>query len=173
MNCNAQNDVLIEELDLSLRRKERHDFCYGVASNLSKCNEMQKIVKILFGILLIAGFCSCGEPSQGDDFDEALLYGTWKEGSVYERYFATSVDFVMVNGETVKVNGKTWDVSDDISEDEAQAFNWTLSGTMLTHEHVSTFVNVPKIYTITSLTSSKLSYCDDYGNTHHFSKIFE
>ena len=74
------------------------------------------------------------------------------------------------NGDTVQVNGITWDESDDVGEDEAQAFLWTLTGSTLIHEHLGTFTNVPKVYTITSLTSSSLCYEDDYGTKHQFSK---
>jgi hypothetical protein len=69
------------------------------------------------------------------------------------------------------VNGTTWDVSDDVTEEEAQLFNWTLTGATLKHEHVGTFVMVPKVYTIIMLSSSNLVYKDDYGVTHHYSKV--
>ena len=67
--------------------------------------------------------------------------------------------------------GATWDEADDVSEEEAQLFYWTLAGSTLKHEHVGTFVTVPKIYTVTSLTSSELVYQDDFGVIHHFSKV--
>ena len=32
---------------------------------------------------------------------------------------------------------------------------------------------VPKVYTVTELTASTLSYEDDYGKTHTFTKVTE
>lgn len=133
---------------------------------------MKKHVLFYMVLLLAVGLCSCGG---GDDnntsFDESLLYGKWQEGSVFERYYDSDIDYVLPTGDTVRVNGTTWDESDDISEDEAQAFNWSLEGSTLTHIHVGVFVVVPKVYTITTLTSSSLCYEDDYGTKHEFSKV--
>ena len=100
-----------------------------------------------------------------------MLYGKWQEGSVFERYYDSPVKRVLPNGDTVYVNGTTWDVSDDVTEDEAQLFNWTLAGTTLKHEHVGTFIIVPKLYTITSLNANEMIYKDDYGVAHYFTKV--
>jgi hypothetical protein len=100
-----------------------------------------------------------------------MLYGKWQEGSVFEHYYSSNIERVLPNGDTVQANGTTWDESDDVSEDEAQLFNWTLTGSTLKHEHVGTFVMIPKVYAVTSLTSSELVYEDDYGTAHHFSKV--
>lgn len=130
---------------------------------------MKKFSFLCIVSLIAFGLCSCG----GDNnmsFDESLLYGKWQEGSVFERYYGSTIDYVLPNGDTVQVNGITWDESDDVGEDEAQAFLWTLTGSTLIHEHLGTFTNVPKVYTITSLTSASLCYEDDYGTKHQFSK---
>ena len=133
---------------------------------------MKKMLYLLLGLAFALGFSACGGVIPDDNkFDEAMLVGTWQEGTVYERYYASSIDFTLPDGDTVQVNGTTWDVADDISEDEAQAFNWTLTGATLIHEHISTFVTVPKVYTVTSLTTSELVYKDDYGTTHYYSKV--
>ena len=135
---------------------------------------MKKLLYCVIGLMLVFGLSACDGGSTPIDIDESLLYGTWQEGSVYERYYASSIDFMLPNGDTVQVNGTTWDVADDISEDEAQAFNWTLTGATLIHEHVATYVTVPKVYTITSLTSNELVYEENYENmhdTHRLSKV--
>ena len=119
---------------------------------------MKKIV-FLLGAVFLLGFSSCGDLNSGDDsFDASMLYGRWQEGSVYERYDETGL-------------GATWDASDDVEEEEAQLFKWTLEGSTLVHEHIGTFVTVPKVYTVTTLNSNNLTYHDDYGNTHYFSKV--
>ena len=129
--------------------------------------------QLLFSMILLLAFvlCSCGGGDNTPSFDESLLYGKWQEGSVFERYYDSDIDYVLPTGDTVRVNGTTWDEGDDVSEDEAQAFNWTLTGSTLTHIHVGTFANVPKVYTLTTLTPSSLCYEDAYGTTHQFSKV--
>jgi len=132
---------------------------------------MKKLLHIILGLVVVASLASCKRPSEDVNYDASLLYGKWQEGTVFERYYDSLIKRVLPNGDTVQVNGTTWDEGDDISEDEAQLFNWKLSGATLTQEHVSTFVVVPKVYTITELNSNKLTYKDAYGVTHHFSKV--
>lgn len=120
---------------------------------------MKKLIFFFGTIFLLVGLSSCGDMNFGDDnFDASLLYGYWQEGSVYERYDESGL-------------GATWDVSDDIEEEEAQRFKWTLEGSTLIHEHIGTFVTVPKVYTVTTLNYNSLTYSDDYGKTHYFSKV--
>ena len=130
--------------------------------------------KILWITLLFVtvGLSSCGIIGDDTQIDESLLYGKWQEGTVYERYYDSNIDFVLPSGDTIQVNGITWDESDDISEDEAQAFKWSLTGSTLKHVYVGTFIEVPMIYTVTTLTSSSLCYEDDYGEVHQFSKVY-
>lgn len=131
---------------------------------------MKKLSFLCMGLLIAFGLCSC----DGDtnlSFDESLLYGKWQEGSVFERYYDSNIEYVLPDGNTVQVNGITWDEGDDVGEDEAQAFKWTLSGSTLTHEHIGTFTYVPKVYTVTTLTSSSFCYEDAYGLKHQFSKV--
>ena len=132
---------------------------------------MKKLLHVFLSLVIVLCFGACNDLPPTIVFDESDLYGIWQEGSVYEHYYDSSVERVLPNGDTVKVNGTTWDESDDMTEDEAQLFNWTLTGSTLKHEHVGTFVTVPKLYTITALDVNKLEYEDNYGTTHHFSKV--
>lgn len=119
---------------------------------------MKKLLYLLMGVLLMLGVSSCSGFGNEDNFDATLLYGRWQEGSVFERYDETGM-------------GATWDASDDIEEEEAQLFKWSLEGSTLVHEHIGTFVTVPKVYTVTMLNSNNLTYHDDFGKTHYFSKV--
>ena len=102
---------------------------------------------------------SCGPENTGGGFEPSAILGHWQEGSVHEKYLS--------NGK-----GLTWDVSDDMSEDEALPFDWSLEGDQLIQEHVLWDGSiVPKIYTITKLDALQLVYRDDYGNTHTFTKV--
>ena len=120
---------------------------------------MKKLIYLFGAIILLLGVSSCnGLDFNDEDFDVSLLYGRWQEGSVYERYDSSGL-------------GATWDASDDVEEEEAQLFKWTLEGSTLIHEHIGTFVTVPKVYTVTTLNATQLTYHDDYGNTHYYSKV--
>ena len=132
---------------------------------------MKKLLHIFLCLIVVLSFSACGDIPLENGYDASMLYGKWQEGSVFEQYYSSNIERVLANGDTVQANGTTWDESDDVSEDEAQLFNWTLTGSTLKHEHVGTFVMVPKVYTVTSLTSSELVYEDNYGTAHHFSKV--
>lgn len=132
---------------------------------------MKKLLHIFLFLVIVLGLGACHKDPPEINYDASMLYGKWQNGTVFERYYDKPVKRVLPNGDTVKVNGTTWDEGDDVTEEEAQFFNWTLTGSTLMHEHVGTFVTIPKIYTITTLGVNQLVYKDDYGVTHHFSKV--
>ncbi len=111
------------------------------------------------GVLCVMalGLASCQK--EEEEFDETQLVGKWQCGTLYEKY---SDDHT----------GSTWDTSDDVSEEEAQKFTWTLEKSTLTQIHIMEMeASVPKVYTITKLTSTTLCYEDDYGTSHTFTKV--
>ena len=132
---------------------------------------MKKLVPFLLCLVIAFGFSACHKKPSVISVDESMLYGKWQEGSAFERYYDSLIERVLPNGDTVKVNGTTWDTGDDVTEDEAQLFIWTLTGNTLKHEHVGTFVTVPKLYTIAAISAHSMTYKDEYGVTHHFSKV--
>lgn len=133
-------------------------------------NYSRPCAMVILTFALLLGLASCGS-NQDDNFDATLLYGKWQEGTVFERYYQTDSSFILPSGDTVQANGITWDEGDDISEEEAQIFKWKLNGGTLLQEHISTFVTVPRVYVLSSLTSSELIYRDGYGTTHYFTKV--
>ena len=92
-------------------------------------------------------------------FDQTLLYGKWKSGtSLYEVYES--------NG-----NGKTWDTSDDVSEDEAQPFTWTLTEDNLLQIHKGEMgQSVPRSLSVTELSATSLKY-KEAGRSFSFAKV--
>ena len=132
---------------------------------------MKKHLHILLFLFLVLSLGACHKKPPVIHYDASMLYGKWQEGSVFERYYETEFERILPNGDTVKANGTTWDEQDDVMEEEAQLFKWTLTGATLKHEHVGAFIIVPKIYTVSTLTSSELVYHDDYGTTHHLTKV--
>lgn len=112
----------------------------------------------IFLLGMVMAFClaSCGPNNDGGDFDPSTLVGHWQEGTVHEKYFD--------NG-----TGYTWDTDDDVSEEEAQPFEWTLEGDQLIQEHImSSGTIVPRMLTITQLNEFQLVYRDTGGVTHTF-----
>ena len=92
-------------------------------------------------------------------FDESLLYGKWRSGTLFYKYHADG-------------SGGTWDTSDDVTEAEAQPFTWTLIHTDLTHIHIMEIgPGIEKSYTVTELTATTLKYHDDFGGYWTFAKV--
>lgn len=110
-------------------------------------------------ICIVTAFCfdSC-DLFQRKKFDEALLPGHWQSGTLHERYNADG-------------SGYIWDTADDVTEEEAQPFNWTLTDATLTQSHLMEMGGiVPKTYTLTTLNATTLSYHDNYGKSYTFTK---
>ena len=117
----------------------------------------QRKTSLLLMILLLIGsvFSSCITEYE---YDSSLLTGKWVSGTEYYRYNEDGT-------------GLTWDTNDDVTEEEAQAFTWTLVYSTLTHMHIMEIGGeVPKVYTVTELTATSLQYEDEFGNTHRFTK---
>ena len=104
-------------------------------------------------VLLITG---CDPFNHDATFDKTLLSGKWVSGTLYEYYDPAGT-------------GYTWDILDDVTEEEAQPFTWTLEKATLTQIHqMEMGGNIPKIYTVTKLTTTELEYHDDYGKYYSF-----
>ncbi len=124
---------------------------------LKQYNMAKKAFLYLTTFLVVSFLVVSCEPEE-KSFDDTLLTGKWKSGTLYYKYLA--------NG-----SGATWDTADDVTESEAQAFTWTLEKSELTHIHVLELGgSVPKVYTVTELTSTSLKYHDDFGVTFSFTK---
>lgn len=111
---------------------------------------------ILCSLVLLFGGCDLF--NHKEKFDKTLLSGYWVSGTLHEYYDA--------NG-----TGYTWDTWDDVTEEEAQPFTWTLEDATLTQIHkMEMGGNVPKVYTVTKLNTSTLEYRDDYGKYYTFTR---
>lgn len=118
------------------------------------------LISILAVFAIIVSMSSCS-PDNDVELDQTLLYGKWQE--------TNSLNFEVYKADGT---GYTWDEADDVTEAEAQPFTWTLEGDVLTHIHIMEMgANIPKVYTVTKLTATELTYEDDYGKTHTFDKI--
>lgn len=109
---------------------------------------------------IILSMSSCA-PDTDVEYDKTLLTGKWQENN--------TLNFEVYNADGT---GYTWDEADDVTEAEAQPFTWTLEAATLTHIHIMEMgADIPKTYTVTALSTTELSYEDDFGNIHTFAKI--
>jgi len=111
-------------------------------------------------IFLVAAILavSC-EPEEEISFEETFLIGKWQSGTLFYKYRGGGT-------------GATWDTADDVNEEEAQEFTWTLVNAELTHIHILEIGgSVPKVYTLTELTATSLKYHDDFGVEFSFTKV--
>lgn len=127
--------------------------------------KMKSIIRLLsLTVVATIMFASClpdkAEYKAGDLVGKWVLTKDGVQGTEFWRYDADGT-------------GATWDTADDVSEDEAQAFDWSLEGDQLTqiHKLESSAGVVPMVYTITGLTVSELDYKDDYGRKYVFTKV--
>jgi hypothetical protein len=101
------------------------------------------------------------EPEVFNEFDENLLIGLWKEDELYYRY----------NDDGTAV---TWDLSDDVMEDEGSELDWTLEEDVFTHYYKMIIGGVvPKTYTMKVLELDSMVYEDEFGVSHRFGKVEE
>jgi len=126
-------------------------------AHIAKKNRKCLFIGLTFCCLLFL-MNSCNLFGKDDKFDKTLLSGTWASGTLHEHYNETGT-------------GYTWDTADDVTEEEAQPFTWTLEGSTLTQIHqMEMGGKVPKTYTVTKLNATTLAYHDDYGKSYTFTK---
>ena len=84
-----------------------------------------------------------------------LWDGNFQEMGMLEKYLPEGI-------------GTTWDTYDDVTEEEADTFNWSFDGSRLIQEHHMVVGIVPRILTVTKLDPDSLVYQDSGGLLHHF-----
>lgn len=122
------------------------------------------IILALAAMALIAvTFNSCSPDDDNEVlFDESLLIGKWQQNS-------SRIYYVYASDHT----GKTWDEDDQVTEDQAQKFEWTLVKDELTQIHIMEIGGgrIPKYYEVISLSATTLTYRDNVGSkTYTFTK---
>jgi len=118
---------------------------------------MKRALYLLTSVLLISAlFHSC---SKEDEFDETLLYGTWKSGTLHYKYLSNH-------------KGSSWDTAEDVEEDD-QLFEWQLVKSDLTIIHIMVMGGgrVPEYFTVTQLTATTLKLKDDLNANITFTKV--
>lgn len=102
-------------------------------------------------VCMALSFSACSLMDQ--DFDETLIIGTWTvDGNSTDHWRFDA-------GGT----GASWDEADDVTEEEAQAFSWSISGSELTIVHQIGMTGqdaIPKSYKLTELTATHMTFKD-------------
>ena len=126
----------------------------------------RKIILIIVLVSLVAGFHSCVDPF---GFDADLLIGKWSRPSPFATPEYPGDEYYRYDEGGL---GVTWDTSDDVTEEEAQKFTWSVNGSRLTLVHeIEMGGSVTKIYTLSTLTFDKLIYKDEFGKVYTFQKV--
>ena len=117
-----------------------------------------KKIILLSVIALLAASCVKSDVF----FDPNLLLGKWVNGTEYYRYDNDST-------------GVTWDVADNVTEEEAQAFKWEYnpydkSLTLIHWMEMTQNWTVPRVYTLSVLNDSNLVYMDKFGKQYSFKR---
>jgi hypothetical protein len=118
-------------------------------------NRLKILVFVAAATLLLS---ACGKK---EHFDIGLIVGKWVAGTEYWRYDGDG-------------NGATWDVGDDVNEDEAQPFTWEFDDeeNLLTQIHQMEMGGViPKSYTLKKLDENTLAYADRFDSTYTFKRV--
>ena len=123
--------------------------------------------------LFIAMFSSC---SPSVEFEEELLLGKWENNDNKGEYWVYTTETTTDGNYQY---GRTWDENDDVYESDLIPygngwFKWQLVKSDLTQIHLmdNQGGEIPKIYTVTILTSTTLTYKDETtGRKTSFTKI--
>ncbi len=129
---------------------------------------MKRLFCYLFAVSTIALMVVSCLPIESV-FDEELLIGKWQRDYYDNDLKQTVTEYYRYDANGT---GATWVPAEDVLEQEAQGFTWTLSSATLTHIHIVTVGNtgLPKTYTVKQLTSTVLEYEDGFGKNFLFTK---
>lgn len=119
---------------------------------------------LLLLLLLVPFFTSC-EKEKPLDVKSSQIYGQWIQTGT-QKYWTYHAD-----GTGNRVDRNEFEQDDENNGD----FEWTLVGAELRHifHGRQGNQNIPKYYTITSITANSMKWKDDYSNTLSFSKVTE
>ncbi len=120
---------------------------------------MKKFLVLAMALVALPILFNSCQKDNPISFDETLLYGKWQSGTVFYKYLS---DYT----------GTTWDTADDQVDGEGLSFTWSLDNSDLTQIYVLELGgSVPKVYTVTVLNATTLTYHDSFGKSYTFTKV--
>lgn len=118
------------------------------------------------GCLLLLSLAGCRKHDDPIVVQESEVYGLWQKAGTQE--------FWRYNSDHT---GVTWDLADDISEEESNlAYTWSLEQSNKLRMVASGAQGnqfVPKSYSITEISSSSMKWDDGYGLSYTLNKVVE
>ena len=136
---------------------------------------MTRYFRLVLMALVSIAFIGCEMfDKKTESFSQSDLHGLWLEEGTqhYVRFLSEKADTATFEW------GKEWDVAQKVTEDKLVYhgngwFKWKLVEAELKELHLmdNDGAPIPKIYTVTKLTSSELVYKDNVNREHSFSKV--
>lgn len=122
---------------------------------------MKKICGVLLAMMALLSLSTAC--TKEEEFAQEDLVGVWENDDNAGEFWRYRSD----------LTGCTWDEGEDVQESEAQKFTWTLETNVLTQIHIIEISGsgIPKVYTVTELTSSSLVYEDSFGKAYYFTRV--
>ena len=127
---------------------------------------------LLFGVGLVLASCQ----KQSVSFSKTDLYGTWQETGTEAFVCFLNAEQDTIDGEYLF--GYEWDEGEDVKPEDLKYhgngwFKWKLVEAELNELHLmdNEGAPIPKIYTISKLTSSEMVYQDNVKREHSFNKV--
>lgn len=121
------------------------------------------MLAICFVSALFLASCN-GDKDSRIEVNPQDLYGLWySESSITHGFWRYNSDGT----------GTAWDPDDDVHEGEENTkFTWEIEVDQITHifKGEQGNQNDPKIYTITAISSSSMTWDDGYGNIKYFDR---
>jgi hypothetical protein len=145
-----------------------------------------KLLSLLLACACMVFVSSCKKddpppkPMNAADVDTALLIGTWKsdrpfysnkpDSYNYKRYTSTvaTVSNSTIN-DTYK-DGKDWTIGDTEENSEGVEFYYRVDGNVLREQHPDMSIYILRVYTLMTLTASRLQYFDQFNEVYSFTK---
>ncbi len=131
----------------------------------------------IFSLLLaLAGMVFATSCAKDDDpvgmdptkVDATLLIGKWKNdgnSANYKKYTNTTSAQLSGNKE-----GSDWTVGETTEDQEGTEFYYKVEGNQIKEQHPNMSTYILRVYTIVTLTSTKLEYFDQYNEVTSFTK---
>ncbi|MDR3329173.1 MAG: hypothetical protein LBS63_03565 [Prevotellaceae bacterium] len=111
------------------------------------------------GFMFVLASCQ-----KDDDITVDNIIGTWKSDNDGECKRYTNTDAK----DSYKLGAGWW--VGQTTEAQAETFYWKMEGSTLTEQWPTASIFIPRIYTITKLTASKLQYVDSADENFSFTK---
>jgi len=142
-----------------------------------------KFLSLLLAIATMACVTSCKKDEDipkamnAADVNPALLVGTWKSEKPFYSNKPNSYNYKTYTTEAAPEvldgsyeYGSDWTIGETVENQEGTEFYYKVEGNILREQHPDMSIYVPRVYTLMTLTASRLQYFDQYHEVYSFNK---